>query len=160
MSPDRVLVDILIVLLAAKVAAEGAERLKIPAVIGEIVAGIVIGPSVLGLVEQVEVLRVLGALGAILLLLEVGMQMDLGELRSVGRASLLVAAVGVAAPFVLGYGVASSFGHSGHVALFVGAALTATSASIGRRARGGARSRAGHTAFTDRERGRNGRTVR
>jgi Kef-type K+ transport system membrane component KefB len=129
-SADRVLVDILIVLLAAKLAAEGAERLGIPAVIGEIGAGIVIGPSVLGWVEQVEVLRVLGELGVILLLLDVGLQMDLGELRSVGRASLLVAVVGVAVPFVLGYGVASSFGHAGHTALFVGAALTATSVGI------------------------------
>ena len=86
MNADRVLVDILIVLVAAKVAAELAERLNIPAVIGEIVAGVVIGPSMLGWVEQIEVLRILGELGVILLLLEVGLQMDVGELRSVGRA--------------------------------------------------------------------------
>ena len=93
MTVGDVLLHVLIVLVAAKVAAEGAERLKLPAVVGEIVAGVVIGPSLLGLVGSDEVLRTLGELGVILLLLEVGMEMDLGELGAVGRASLLVAAV-------------------------------------------------------------------
>src|SRR2546425_982154 len=82
-------------------------------------AGILIGPSVLHLVGSDEVLRVLGELGVILLLLEVGLQMDLTELGSVGRSSLLVATAGVAAPFALGYGVMSAFGESGNTALFV-----------------------------------------
>ncbi|MGH9283187.1 MAG: cation:proton antiporter, partial [Acidimicrobiales bacterium] len=63
-----ILLDILLVLVAAKLAAEGAERLGIPAVVGEIVAGLAIGPSALGLVEPSEVLRTLGELGVILLL--------------------------------------------------------------------------------------------
>ncbi len=125
-----ILLDILVVLLAAKVAAEAAERLGGPAVVGEILAGVVVGPSVLGLVESGEVLRTLGELGVILLLLQVGMEMDLAELGGVGRASLLVALVGVAAPFAAGYGAMMSLGEDGHTALFVGAALTATSVGI------------------------------
>lgn len=124
------LVHILVVLVAAKVAAEAAERLGVPAVAGEIVAGIAIGPSVLGLVHGDEVLRTLGEIGVLLLLLQVGMEMDLADLRAVGRASLLVAVVGVAAPFVLGAGVSAAFGHGGSTAVFVGAALTATSVGI------------------------------
>ena len=93
-------------------------------------AGILIGPSVLYLVGSDEVLRVLGELGVILLLLEVGLQMDLTELGSVGRSSLLVATAGVAAPFALGYGVMAGFGEGGNTALFVGAALTATSVGV------------------------------
>ena len=94
----EILRNILIVLVAAKVAAEIAERIGIPAVVGEIVAGILIGPSMLGLVEGGdEVLRTLGEIGVILLLLDVGLEMDLGELGKVGRTSLLVAAVGVVA---------------------------------------------------------------
>src|SRR5690606_8332513 len=86
-----VLVDILVVLLAAKVAAELAERARVPAVVGEILAGIVIGPSVLGLVGHDITLEVLAELGVILLLLEVGLELSIGDLRSVGRSSLAVA---------------------------------------------------------------------
>ena len=70
--------------------AEIAERVGVPAVAAEIVAGILIGPSVLHLVGQNDVLAVLGEIGVILLLLEVGMEMDLRELRAVGRASASV----------------------------------------------------------------------
>ncbi|HSS10408.1 MAG TPA: cation:proton antiporter [Acidimicrobiales bacterium] len=130
MNVGEVLVHILIVLLAAKLAAEAAERLNVPAVVGEILAGVLIGPSALGLVGQDDVLRVLGQLGVILLLLQVGLEMDLTELVAVGRASVLVASTGVVVPLVLGFGIAEAFGHDANTALFVGAALTATSVGI------------------------------
>jgi len=130
MNLTRVLLDILIVLLVAKLAAEVAERVKLPAVVGEIVAGILIGPSALGLVRGGDVLRVLGEIGVILLLLDVGLEMDLADLAAVGRASVTVAVVGVAVPFALGWIVASGFGMSSNEAMFVGAALTATSVGI------------------------------
>jgi Kef-type K+ transport system membrane component KefB len=127
-----VLSDILVVLVAAKLAAELAERIGVPAVVGEIVAGVLVGPSVLGLVgHQDEVLRTLGEIGVILLLLEVGMEMDLGELTKVGRVSLLVATAGVVAPLVLGLGAMQLLeGDSFNTSLFIGAALTATSVGI------------------------------
>ena len=124
------LLELLILLAGAKVAAEVAERLKVPAVLAEIVAGIVLGPSLLGWVVHGEVLVFLGELGVILLLLEVGLEMDLGELGAVGKASLLVAVAGVVLPFVGGFGVASALGQDLHPAIFVGAALTATSVGI------------------------------
>jgi Kef-type K+ transport system membrane component KefB len=130
MSVSKVLLDILIVLLAAKAAAELAERVKVPAVVAEILAGVVIGPSALNLVGGADVLRVLGELGVILLLLDVGMEMNLAELAAVGRASLAVAGVGVAVPFVAGWGSALGLGMSSQEAMFVGAALTATSVGI------------------------------
>jgi Kef-type K+ transport system membrane component KefB/predicted amino acid-binding ACT domain protein len=131
MDLTTVLTDILIVLVAAKVAAEVAERLGIPAVVGEILAGILVGPSVLGMVgHHDEVLRTLGEIGVILLLLEVGMEMDIGELAKVGRASLLVAVVGVVVPMVLGLGAMELMGEDFNTSLFIGAALTATSVGI------------------------------
>ncbi len=130
MDVNRILLDILVVLLAAKVAAEVADRINVPAVVGEIIAGIIIGPSVLGIVHTSEALQTLAQLGVILLLLEVGMEMDLAELRSVGRASLLVAFVGVAVPMVTGAGIGLALNMTGKEALFVGAALTATSVGI------------------------------
>jgi Kef-type K+ transport system membrane component KefB len=131
MDITEVLRDILIVLVAAKLAAEGAERVGVPPVVGEILAGILIGPSLFGLVGSGdEVLRTLGEIGVILLLLEVGMEMNLSELGRVGRASLLVASVGVVAPMVLGTGAMHLLGHDFNTSLFIGAALTATSVGI------------------------------
>jgi Kef-type K+ transport system membrane component KefB/predicted amino acid-binding ACT domain protein len=130
----RLLLDLLVVLAAAKLAAEAAERIRVPAVLGEIVAGIVVGPSVLGLVEVTGQrgvsLGVLAELGVLLLLLQVGMEMDLAELGRVGRASLLVAVIGVALPFVAGAVAGVGLGFDTETAIFLGAALTATSVGI------------------------------
>lgn len=131
-----ILGNLLIIILAARLAAELAERIKIPAVLGEIVAGIIIGPSVLGLIDPIKHLDVadmvllLGEIGVILLLFQVGLEMDLGEMAKVGKPAFVVAIIGVAVPFAAGFGVAASFGEDAKVALFVGAALTATSVGI------------------------------
>jgi Kef-type K+ transport system membrane component KefB/predicted amino acid-binding ACT domain protein len=131
MSTSEILLDLLIVLIAAKAAAEISERIGIPAVVGEILAGIVVGPSLLGFVgRDGEVLHLLGEIGVILLLLDVGLEMDIGELRKVGKASLIVAVLGVIAPMATGYGAMIAMGETGNTALFVGAALTATSVGI------------------------------
>ena len=124
------LLDILIVLVAAKVAAELMERINVPAVVGEILAGILIGPSALDLVDNSDVLRVLAEIGVILLLLEVGSELELSELTAVGKASLSVAILGVALPFIGGVTFGQIIGMSGNEALFVGAAMTATSVGI------------------------------
>jgi Kef-type K+ transport system membrane component KefB len=130
----RLLLDLLIVLAAAKLLAELAEKLRLPAVLGEILAGIAIGPSALGLVDLTDTrgvsLAMLAEIGVLILLLQVGMEMDLAELSKVGKASLLVAIIGVAAPFASGIGVGLLFGQSTNTAVFIGAALTATSVGI------------------------------
>ena len=130
MDVGTVLLDILIVLVAAKIAAEIAERINVPAVVGEIVAGVVIGPSILGFVGSSQTLSVLGELGVILLLLGVGMEMDIADLGAVGRSALSVACVGVVVPMIGGFAVASALGHSDNQSLFIGAALAATSVGI------------------------------
>ncbi|MBI4883373.1 MAG: cation:proton antiporter [Actinobacteria bacterium] len=130
----RLLLDLLIVLAAAKLAAEIAERLFVAAVLGEIAAGILLGPSVFGLIEtggdRGVSIALLAEIGVLLLLLSVGMEMDLAELVKVGRASLLVAVVGVAAPFAAGTATGLAFGESTDTSIFFGAALTATSVGI------------------------------
>lgn len=124
------LLDLLLLLVAAKVAVEVAERCRVPAVLAEIAAGMLLGPSALGWVGHGEILVFLAELGVILLLLEVGIEMDLGELGAVGKASLAVAVLGVVLPFAGGFGVATFVGQDLHPAIFVGAALTATSVGI------------------------------
>ncbi len=126
----RILLDLTIILIVAKVAAEVSDRIHVPAVIGEIVAGILIGPSVLGLVNTGDMLSFLAELGVIMLLIQVGLETDIVELKSVGRASILVAIIGVVLPMLLGFGVSSMLGESINTSLFVGAALTATSIGI------------------------------
>ncbi|MEP7054001.1 MAG: cation:proton antiporter, partial [Actinomycetota bacterium] len=124
------LLHLVVVLAAALAAAEISERVGLPTVVGEIVAGILIGPSALHLVAPDEILRGLAELGVIVLLLEVGLQMDLRELAAVGRASVLVASTGVMVPFGLGYVGAAALGQPATTAIFLGAALTATSVGI------------------------------
>lgn len=125
------LLDFLVILLAAKLFGELAERLGQPAVLGELLAGVLLG---LGLVPFFHLddpgMTLLAELGVILLLFETGINSDLSELLRVGTRSLAVACVGVALPFALGWGLMTALGHPGLQAVFVGAALTATSVGI------------------------------
>ena len=101
-----------------------------PAVIGEIVAGLVLGPSLLDWVHLGDTVRFLAEFGVILLLVQVGMEMDLAEMRRVGGSAVAVAVAGVTLPMALGFGVAAAFGEPTNPALFLGAALAATSVGI------------------------------
>ncbi len=133
MDVGTVLLHVLVVLVAAKVGAEVSERLGQPAVLGELVLGVLVGPSALGLVGGDQVLAVLGQLGVLLLLLQVGLETELTDLLKVGRPALSVATVGVVLPFAFGWAglrLTGLAGHGHHVELFVAAALTATSVGI------------------------------
>jgi Kef-type K+ transport system membrane component KefB len=102
-----------------------------PAVLGELVAGVVLGASVLRMVDpQVEVLHLLSEVGVIILLLLIGLETDLKKLLAVGGPSTVVAIVGVVLPFALGYAVCWFWGLGNLVAIVAGATLTATSVGI------------------------------
>jgi Kef-type K+ transport system membrane component KefB len=124
------LLGLVLVWLAAKLAGEGMERIGQTAVLGELLAGVIIGPGILALVHESEVLHALAELGVLILLFEVGLESDLHDLLRVGLQAVLVALVGVVIPFALGYGVMHWLGHPPLVAVFVGATLTATSVGI------------------------------
>jgi Kef-type K+ transport system membrane component KefB len=124
------LLGLVLVWLAAKLAGEGMERIGQTAVLGELLAGVIIGPGVLGLVHESEVLHALAELGVLILLFEVGLDSDLGELLRAGVQAALVALVGVAIPFAVGFGVMLGLGHPPLLAVFVGATLTATSVGV------------------------------
>jgi Kef-type K+ transport system membrane component KefB len=119
------------ILAAAKVFGALAQRIGQPAVLGELCAGVILGGSVLGIVDpKTEVLHLLSELGVIILLFAIGLETDLKKLLKVGGASSVVALVGVALPFALGYAVCLLFGLSNIIAVMAGAALTATSVGI------------------------------
>src|SRR5919108_2897374 len=108
----ELLLALLAVWVAAKVAGEVAQRFGQPAVLGELLAGVIIGPGVLGLVHESEALHALAELGVLILLFEVGLESDLGELLRAGAQATLVALVGVAVPVAVGYGLMHGFfGH-------------------------------------------------
>ena len=122
---------LLIILLTARVFAELAVRLKAPSVIGELVAGVVLGPSLLGWIEPFEAIKLLAEIGIILLLFEVGLETDLKKLTQSGWKSIIVAIGGFVLPFVLGFSLSYGiFGLSLLVSLFIGGTLTATSIGI------------------------------
>ena len=114
----------------AKLLAEVFEKLKQPALVGEIVAGVLIGPSVLGWVHPNPVLSALADLGVLFLLFRVGLEVKPKELMRVGPVAGLVALLGVITPFFLGWGIMALF-HMPHIeSIFVGAAMVATSVGI------------------------------
>jgi len=125
-----VLVALFAVLLAAKLGDELFRRLRQPTIVGEILAGVVIGPSALGLVEPDEVLEVFAELGVVFLLFWVGLETRLSELREVGRPAALTGALGVALPFAGGVALGLALGESTATSVFLGAALVATSVGI------------------------------
>ena len=126
----EIFLGIFIVFFSAQVGAEIAQRLKLPAVVGEIAAGVVVGGSVLGWIQINEPLEVLAEIGAILLLFSVGLETRVEDLRKVGRAATLAGVGGVILPFVLGAAWAKFSGMETAKALFVAAAFVATSAGI------------------------------
>ncbi len=122
---------LLIILVTARLFAEIAVRLGAPAVIGELTAGIVLGPSMLGWLQPDEVIKLLAEIGILLLLFEVGLETDIRKLVRTGRSSSLVALGGFIIPFVLGFVLARYiFDLPTLVSLFIGGALTATSIGI------------------------------
>lgn len=131
------LLAIFAVFASAKIAAELCERVRIPAVVGEIVAGILIGPSVLGWVAPGAELHLLGEIGIVFLLFLVGLETDPAGLFKIGRAALLVALGGVIVPFAAGFFLFFALGYSNPERLFVGASLVATSVGVTARVLGG-----------------------
>ncbi len=126
----ELLLSLVVVWLAAKAAGEAMERIGQTAVLGELLAGVIVGPGVLSLVHDSEVLHALAELGVLILLFQVGLESDLDDLLRAGVQATLVAVVGVVVPFAAGFALMHGLGHPPLLAIFVGAMLTATSVGI------------------------------
>lgn len=124
------LLPLALVLIAAELGAALAHAARLPRVVGQIGAGLVIGPSVLGLVGDGDAVKLVAELGALAILGTAGLETNMSAMRRVGRPALLAAVGGVILPFGLGYGVAVAFGLDQGSSLFVGAILAATSVGI------------------------------
>src|SRR3989440_9990753 len=121
---------LLIIFGSAKLLAELCERLGQPGIVGEILAGALVGPSVLGWISPNETLKALSDLGVMFLLFGVGLEVKASELLSVGGTAASVAVLGVVLPFAAGWGLLLAWGAPQTESIFVGAALVATSVGI------------------------------
>ena len=131
---SALLLALVAIIVATKLFGEAAQRIGQPAVLGELVAGVVLGGSVLGVLDPSQpVLHALSELGVLILLFEIGLHTDLRSLARVGSTALLVGLVGVVLPFTAGILVARALGLELMPAIVAGAALTATSIGISAR---------------------------
>jgi Kef-type K+ transport system membrane component KefB len=133
----RLIADLLIILAVGKIGAEICERLRTPAVVGHVVLGVVIGPSVIDIVSldgaRGGSIAVLGEIGVLVLLMRIGTELDLAELAKVGRSATLVATIGVGLSFAAGALSGIWLGYSGAASVLMGAALSATSVGVAAR---------------------------
>jgi len=127
---DPFLLQLLVIFLWAKIFGELFEQLSLPAVLGEILSGIVLGPYLTGFVIPSDATISIGELGAIFLLFTVGLETRPKELIRVGASALGVAAAGMALPFFMGFIYLILRHHPGHEATFIAAAMVATSVGI------------------------------
>ena len=132
-----VLKDLAIIIIAAKLCGILARKLKAPQVVGEIIAGLIIGPSILGWVSQSDFLLQMAEIGVILLMFSAGLETDLKDLVKTGPIAALIACAGVFIPLIIGalyymlyYGMSPWGSEEFYKAVFVGTILTATSVSI------------------------------
>lgn len=133
----RLLLTLIVLLVLARLLGWLAQRIGQPAVLGELVAGILLGGSVFGLLDPgVPAIHALAELGVLILLFEIGLHTDVRSLASVGGTATAVAVVGVALPFAAGWAAALALGLTQPAALVCGAALTATSVGISARVLG------------------------
>lgn len=131
MQIDDFFLQLVIILSLARVFGELAARFKVPSVIGELIAGVLIGPSLLNLIEPSETIKLLAEIGIILLLFEVGLETDIGRLARTGSKPFIVAIGGVIVPFFLGFWVSYQwFSLNLFISLLVASTLTATSIGI------------------------------
>ncbi|PWU12143.1 MAG: cation:proton antiporter [Terriglobia bacterium] len=122
--------SMLVVFASAKLLAEIFERFGQPGIVGEILAGIIIGPHVLGWMELNDVLRILSDLGVMFLLFHVGLEVRASELLKMGGTAVVVAGAGVAVSFFAGWGASALWGAPRIEGIFTGAAMVATSVGI------------------------------
>lgn len=129
--------DLAIVIITAKLFGMLARALRAPQVVGEIIAGLIIGPSVLGWVSQTDAITFLAEIGVVILMFVAGLETDLKEMIKTGPVALLLACVGVAVPLLGGtiyfqcfYGFSAIGTESFFKAVFIGTIMTATSVSI------------------------------
>ncbi|WP_152391729.1 cation:proton antiporter [Paenibacillus guangzhouensis] len=126
----ELVLQLVIILVCTKLAGDLTVKLGQPAVLGKLIIGIIIGPAMLGWVQNGDLLKELSQIGVLLLMFIAGLETDLEQLRKNWKSAFAVAIGGIILPFIGGYGASLFFGLSNNYALFMGLLLCATSVSI------------------------------
>jgi Kef-type K+ transport system membrane component KefB len=131
MDTSTIILQIAVILIAARIFGEFAAYFQVPAVIGELIAGVILGPTLFGFIEPHGVIRILAEVGIILLLFEIGLETDIGDLLDAGKKSVVVAIGGFSLPFILCFSLSHYwFELEILVSLLVAGTMTATSIGI------------------------------
>ena len=129
----RYLLDIALILLSTKVFGLFTRRLALPSVVGALVAGIIMGPAVLGIIHSSSLIQALSEIGVIILMFEAGLDTSISDLKKAGPKAFVIATLGVIVPLIVGYFIGGLY-NVGPKAwlgnLFLGVILTATSVGI------------------------------
>lgn len=130
----EMILNITLILLFTKVLGLAMRKIKVPEVVGGLLAGIVLGPSLLGWVDNSDTLEIFAEIGVLLIMFTAGIETNLKEIKSAGKASIIITLLGVAVPLLLGYILAACFNGFGRENLinnmYYGVMLTATSVTI------------------------------
>ena len=127
------LFEIAVILLSTKVLGILTKRFALPQVVGALLAGLLLGPAMLGVLQETTLMDQLAELGVIVLMFNAGLETDLGELKRSGKAAFVIALIGVLVPLAGGFALAAAFNRGPDAFLqnvFIGVVLTATSVSI------------------------------
>ena len=134
------LLDLSIIILSTKILGLMTKKIHMPQVVGALMAGLILGPSMLGIVHETDFISKMAELGVIVLMFSAGLETDMKELKKCGKASLIIAIIGVIVPLIGGFAVAAFYNNNGQLLnmstgkllenIFIGVILTATSVSI------------------------------
>lgn len=138
MSEYHFLLDIALILLSTKLLGLFTKKIKLPQVVGALLAGLLLGPAMFGVIEETDLLTSISELGVIVLMFAAGLETDINELKKTGKASFIIALLGVVVPLLGGFGIAHFFNEGDEALtssvflqnLFIGVIMTATSVSI------------------------------
>lgn len=129
------LFDLALILISTKLFGLITKKVRMPQVVGALVAGVILGPAVLNVLSETEFIQKLAELGVIVLMFTAGLETDINQLKKTGKASFIIAVLGVIIPLAGGFFIASIFNKGNDVNtilqnVFIGIILTATSVSI------------------------------
>lgn len=130
MATEQLFISVVIILVATRLLGEFSQRLRLPPLVGELAAGIIIGPYVLKLITPDQSLNVISDLGVFFLMLLAGLQMDPREIRKAGFRGGILSAIAFSLPYLGGFGIATLFGLEIVQSMFVGLLLSITAVPV------------------------------
>ena len=126
----HILLNIIVILASARILGQVFRRMKQPALVGEILAGMILGPTLFGIIHTDESLNILGSVAVFFLMIVAGLEMDLREIKKASKSAVIISLIAFTVPFLTGSQVASLFGLSTVESIFMGLLLSITALPV------------------------------